>query len=109
MLDFQTEIIGQDVTDNTKKDIAKEIKKIEPKPLIDIHYFSVANMPMGSGLSFCLFCNYPTNPRIMKLEKIPKLLDSVETTGISVIYCLIPVFCSLFIFIQQVFYCNFLY
>ena len=37
------QIVGQDLNDNTKKEIAKEIKKIEPKPQLDVHYLSIAN------------------------------------------------------------------
>jgi len=32
------EIIGQDVTDNTRQEIAREIKKIEPPAHVDVHY-----------------------------------------------------------------------
>ncbi len=35
------QIIGQDVTDNTRLEIANEIKKIEPAPTIDIQYIKV--------------------------------------------------------------------
>ncbi len=31
-------LVGQDVTDNTRREIAREINKIEPKATIDIHY-----------------------------------------------------------------------
>jgi ATP-dependent DNA helicase RecG len=34
-------LIGQDVTDNTRQEIAKEIKKIEPSALVDVHYIGV--------------------------------------------------------------------
>jgi ATP-dependent DNA helicase RecG len=30
--------VGQQVTDNTRQEIAREIKKIEPKPEIEVHY-----------------------------------------------------------------------
>ena len=34
--------VGQNVTDNTKKELAKEIKKIEPKPHVDIAYIQLS-------------------------------------------------------------------
>jgi len=35
------QIIGQNVTDNTRREIANGIKKIEPTPPIDVHYVKV--------------------------------------------------------------------
>lgn len=35
------EFVGQDVTDNTKREIAHELSKIEPPAEIKIHYISV--------------------------------------------------------------------
>ena len=35
------QMVGQDVTDNTRQEIAREIKKIEPAVLIDIDYISI--------------------------------------------------------------------
>ena len=32
------QLVGQQVTDNTRQEIAREIKKIEPKPEIEVHY-----------------------------------------------------------------------
>ena len=37
------QIIGQDVSDNTRQDIAREIKKIEPDPQIEVDYIPVNN------------------------------------------------------------------
>lgn len=37
------QIIGQDVTDNTRQEIAREIKKIEPAPQIDVNYTATSN------------------------------------------------------------------
>lgn len=35
------QIIGQDVTDNTRQEIAREIKKIEPSAEIDVSYTTI--------------------------------------------------------------------
>ena len=35
------QVIGQDVSDNTRREIANEIKKIEPTAMIDVHYVEV--------------------------------------------------------------------
>lgn len=35
------ELVGQDVTNNTRQEIAKEVNKIEPPAHLDIHYISV--------------------------------------------------------------------
>jgi ATP-dependent DNA helicase RecG len=37
------ELIGQDVTDNTRKEIANEIKKIEPPASVDVQYVTLEN------------------------------------------------------------------
>ncbi|HEU5281045.1 MAG TPA: RNA-binding domain-containing protein [Gammaproteobacteria bacterium] len=37
------EIIGQDVTDNTRQDISREIKKIEPPIQIEVNYIKTKN------------------------------------------------------------------
>src|ERR1700683_3216205 len=34
------ELIGQDVTDNTRQELARELHKIEPPASIDIHHIS---------------------------------------------------------------------
>jgi ATP-dependent DNA helicase RecG len=36
-------ILGQDISDNTRKEIAREIKRIEPAPLIEIEYIDLEN------------------------------------------------------------------
>jgi ATP-dependent DNA helicase RecG len=36
-------LVGQNVSDNTKQEIAKEIRKIEPQAPIDIHYLQLDN------------------------------------------------------------------
>jgi ATP-dependent DNA helicase RecG len=37
------QIIGQDITDNTRQEIAREIKKIEPPAQIDVSYINIKN------------------------------------------------------------------
>jgi ATP-dependent DNA helicase RecG len=37
------EILGQDITDNTRQEIAREIKKIEPPAHVEIHYIPINN------------------------------------------------------------------
>ena len=37
------QIVGQDVTDNTRQEIARDIKKIEPPAQVDVHYVPTNN------------------------------------------------------------------
>lgn len=43
-VDDKGQLLGQDVTDSTRQEIAKEISKIEPAVHIDTHY-----LPLGNG------------------------------------------------------------
>ena len=36
------ELIGQDVTDNTRQELARELHKIEPPAAIDIHHIAIS-------------------------------------------------------------------
>ena len=38
-------IIGQDVSDTTKRDIASSLRAFEPFPLLDIEYINIPNTP----------------------------------------------------------------
>ena len=40
------EMIGQHITDSTRQEIAREVKKIEPSPEIDISYADIGNGKM---------------------------------------------------------------